>query len=469
MQLWTNWLSVVKQLRPAFSRKTTFMWMIVVLIGFTIKFDSNGVTSFVRAVGLNSNHYLSLLNFFRSRAINLKLLQLTWVSIALKRFEKHLEIVNGRLVLLGDGIKIAKEGRKMPCVKWLHQESESNSKATFIMGHSLQVVALLVKAFGSHLAVPLGGEIHEGFKTTKTAALTLLDKLFTMVMSFGIDRPCYLVLDKYYASGRLIKQFVGAGHHIVTSMKKNAVAYLPLQQPSDKKTGRPKKYGEKIKLFSLFDDLSKFKPIESRVEPGVMLQFYCIDLFWRPLGEHVKFVCVIHPTKGMAIYMSSDLTVSPEDLIYLYSLRFKIEVTFKQAVHQVGVFTYHFWLRNILPTKRGQKNKFIQFEEPLIKQKFMKKIRTYHIYILLGFIAQGLMHYMAIFYKDGIWAKFGTWMRTMRKDLAPSEKVVSLAMERCFLEFLTDDSKPCIFKKFLLARADLSQLRGFGFKKKKAA
>ena len=35
--------------------------------------------------------------------------------------------VNGRLLLVGDGLKVPKEGRKMPAVKKLHQESSAHS------------------------------------------------------------------------------------------------------------------------------------------------------------------------------------------------------------------------------------------------------------------------------------------------------------------------------------------------------
>lgn len=70
--------------------------------------------------------------------------------------------VNGRLLLVGDSIKIPKEGRKMPAVKGLHQESESNSKPAFIMGHSFQAVGVLVGALNSIFAIPLISRIHEG-------------------------------------------------------------------------------------------------------------------------------------------------------------------------------------------------------------------------------------------------------------------------------------------------------------------
>ena len=43
----------------------------------------------------------------------------------------------------------------MPAVKSLHQESRWNAKASFIMGYSLQAVALLVQMAGVCLAVPV--------------------------------------------------------------------------------------------------------------------------------------------------------------------------------------------------------------------------------------------------------------------------------------------------------------------------
>jgi hypothetical protein len=54
--------------------------------------------------------------------------------------------VNRRLVLVGDGIKVDKQGRKMLGVKLLHQESESNTKAEYIMGHSFQAVSILARS-----------------------------------------------------------------------------------------------------------------------------------------------------------------------------------------------------------------------------------------------------------------------------------------------------------------------------------
>jgi hypothetical protein len=95
--------------------------------------------------------------------------------------------VNSRLVLVGDGVKIPKRGKKMPAVKLLHQQSESNTKPEYIMGHSLQAVSLLVHAAQSVFAVPLAARIHEGLVWSNRDKRTLLDKMLGLLQTVSIE------------------------------------------------------------------------------------------------------------------------------------------------------------------------------------------------------------------------------------------------------------------------------------------
>jgi hypothetical protein len=71
--------------------------------------------------------------------------------------------VGDAIVCLADGIKVPKEGKKMPGVKKLHQESSNNSKPEFIDGHSLQAFSLLVRTVGGLVtSIPLAARIDEG-------------------------------------------------------------------------------------------------------------------------------------------------------------------------------------------------------------------------------------------------------------------------------------------------------------------
>lgn len=457
MELWNKWESVVNQLERAFSRKKTFCWFVLVLIGFTIKFDAMGVTSLARGVGLLPCYYTSMLHFFTSSAVDLEKLQRLWTAVVFKCFSGIVRI-NGRCVIAGDGIKIGKEGKKMPGVKWLHQASESNSKAEHITGHSIQVAALIVQGLSTYFAVPLIGQIHEGLRLGSEDKRSLLDKLFEMVVGLDIPEAFYLVLDRYYCSGKFIKQLVSKNIHIVTMMKRNAVAYQPAMKVENKKRGRPSKYGEKVKLFSLFEREQNW--IQTTIASGVIVEYCSVELFWKPFGDLALFVLTRHPTKGEAIAMSTDRTVPPLSLIMVYGLRFKIEVLFKQAVHQVGVFLYRFWIKSIAPRTRKQRgDQNLEDFAPTLQQRITKKMHAYHVFIQCGLIAQGLLQYLSIHYYKSVWSSFGTWLRTIRDNTLPSEMVTALAMTRTYNEFLEDEQHMGIFKKFLMKKITNRRLR----------
>lgn len=457
MELWSKWFALVNQLRGACNRKKTFFWLIIVLIGFTIKFDSLGVTSLARGAGVQPCYYTSMLNFFNSTAVNLEILQSLWISIIFKHFSSIVRI-NGRCIIAGDGIKIGKEGKKMPGVKWLHQESESNSKAEHIMGHSLQVLCILAHGLGTYFAIPLAGQIHEGVRLHYKDSRTLLDKIFELLISLNISEACYFVADKYYCSGRFMKQLVGKDIHLVTMMKKNAVGYYPVVEQKIRR-GRPTKYGEKIKLFDLFKTGLTFIKVPMPGNDKIIIEYCVMHLLWKPLGGLAQFVLTRHPTRGNAIAMSTDLTLDPLSIAFIYSLRFKIEVFFKQAVHLVGAFMYRFWLKIMKATKRGSGDQCLQFAPKKFKESVAKKLRAYHLFILLGFIAQGLMQYLSIHYHEVVFKKFGTWLRTIRANTLPSEMVVALAMKNTYAEFLEDGEYCFIFEKFLRDKISTKRLR----------
>ena len=99
----------------------------------------------------------------------------------------------------------------------------------------------------------------------------------------------------------------------------------------------------------------------------------------------------------------------------------------------------------------------------------LRKLHAYHLFIQLGFIAQGLMQYLSIHCYQTVWECFGTWLRTIRPHTLPSEKVVSLALSRTYIEFLIDGTKHTIFKKFLRDRTDISQIQPTSHQEKLAA
>ncbi len=467
MELWHKGMVLVKELRGCCTRKRTFFWLMVVVIGFITKPDFLGVTSLARGVGLSPCYYTCLLNFFNSANVNLDVLCTLWIRTIFRHFTSLVRL-NGRALMVGDGLKNGKEGKKMPGVKLLYQESNNNSKAPYIMGHSLQVVAILAKGLKTHFAIPLVGKIHEGIRYSCRDSRTLLDKMYEMVLDLNMPEKFYFIADKYYCSGRFMKRMVAEGIDIITMMKRNAVAYYP-PAPEQKRRGRPKRYGKKIKLFSLFDTDLSFTKAPMPGKPKLTIEYAVVTLLWRPLGEFVQFVLVRHPEKGQSICMSTDLTISPLDIILGYSLRFKIEVSFKQAIYQIGTFMYRFWVKNMKPIKWGDGDRHLQFAPKKFKEKIARKIHAYHLFVQLGFIAQGIFHYLSIHQTATVWRSFGSWLRTIRDNTLPSEKVVSMALAMTYIEFLGDRTKHTIFKKFLRERAYIGRIHDPGPEKEDVA
>jgi hypothetical protein len=148
-------------------------------------------------------------------------------------------------------------------------------------------------------------------------------------------------------------------------------------------------------------------------------------LLWRPLGQLVRFVWVSHPTRGALILLCIDLTLNPLEIVRLYGWRFKIEVRFKQAIHIVGAYAYHFWMQDMTPIHRGSGKQYVQRKSEIYRAHIRRKLAAYERHIQLGLIAQGLFQYLAVSFRRVVWFNFHSYIRTASPQKPPSEWVVS--------------------------------------------
>jgi hypothetical protein len=461
MTLWIEWFRCIRYLRPACARTRTFLWLVLALLGLSVRADLAGVTSVIRAGFLLPAAYRHLLHLFHTPAVDLEVLTAIWVKLAGTLFAPLR--YRDYLLLTADGLKVAKEGRKMPGVKSLHQESANNTKPEYIMGHSFQAVGLLVKGPCSKVfSVPLASRIHEGVVLSNRDTRTLLDKLIALVMPVAghLSGKVILLVDAYYASQKVIEPLMAQGHEMVTRVRSTAVAYEPPGPSAVRGRGRPARYGSKVRLADCWRGGEEFISAASPAygERGVTIRYRCLDLLWRPVGRLVRFVFVDHPSRGRLILMTTLLTLDPIEVIRLYALRFKIEVSFKPALHTIGAYAYHFWMRDMTPIRRGSGNQYLHRKTDLYRSHVQRKLGAYHLHVQLGCIAQGLLINLAVNFRVGVWSRFHSWLRTMDPGRAPSERVSAQALRATLPEFLLATPGMLVLEKFIATNVDFGRL-----------
>ncbi len=443
--LWIKWFEAIRQLEPAFNRKKTFYWFVLVCMGLNLRTDFMGVASIVRALRLKKCCYQSVCDFFHSSAIDLRLLTQLWSRFVLSSLAPFLHIEGGRKVFLLDGIKAPKEGRKMPLVKLHHQESQNNSKPQYIWGHGAQAICVLATVGVQSFAIPLILRIQDGLGPKSKS---ILDKAIDLMRALATSGGFYMVGDAYYYSGQFFIAIRKLGGDVISRVRSNAVGYLPVPENKTKKRGRPQKYGKKIKLKKLFKSKGFREETVRIYGKEQVVEIKERILISKSFGQCLKFVWV-KSSRGNCIFCSTDLGLAAKKIIELYGLRFKIEVSFKELVQRMGAFCYRFWSKKL---DRSRK-------EGEIKRNVLKE-STYQLHLQLAAIVHGMLIYLGIVAREQIWKQFNGWLRTIRRENIPTPQIVQMALSDEVEEFYVDSTLDENLRKFIESKRYRSYPRG---------
>lgn len=424
--------TILLEFRPCFSRKAAFYWFLIVVVGFIVRCDNHGASSFIRWLFLCPEHYDPLLRFFRANSWKLESLLSRWVQIAIHRCSPL--VINGRRILIGDGIKVCKEAKKMPAVKSLHQESDNSGKGEYIFGHHFGYVGLLIGNLAKAFCLPLQGRIHEGigsicpeegFGGKPATLVTRMARLVVLIVQ-QIGLPCYVSLDAYFAVGPVFLIFKETVNkqgtqlvHLITRAKDNYVAYYNQ---------------EKVNLKNMFDFPDLFEKIDIQTYGRTKtVEYTWADLLWKPVNGLIRFVWV-KDGQGCYILMCSDLQLPAPDIITIYAHRAKIEVMFLFLKHIIGGFCYHFWTKAFPKIKRGETLDYSTLSEKS-KEKFVQTVEAIECFVNLAGIAMGILQFLSLTQAKDIWTNYNGWLRTHSSEY-PSEEVVQNVVRAEFFSAL---------------------------------
>jgi hypothetical protein len=437
---------------PCFSRKATFRWFVIILVGFMLRSDVLGITSIIRTLGLMPNCYEALVHFFASDAWTLSSIRQHWIKVVMNSGAVYRE--NGMPILIGDGVKQSKEGKKMPGVKRLHQESEDSSKAEYIFGHMFGVIGILVGTPDKLFCLPLSAKIQDGAKrirkwwdkTYKPASHVVeIIRDAASVLSKLEDNGAILLLDAYFFTTAVLNELgkqartLGKAFIIVTRGKLSTIAYE--EPPVQNGRGRPRKKGKAIKLKDVFESM-KEKFTEAKVYlygKEQTIEYLCMDLLWgKGLYQPLRFVLVKCGEKKVILVCTS-VALSAEQIIRLYGYRFKIEVTFRTLKQLLCCFGYHFW-SVVMPKlkrfgKKGEKDPLSQVRTKKERKQILRAFTATERFVMMNLIAVGLLELLALKYSNILNKSPFCWLRTSSQKVVSEASMSRYLRKEFFMQF----------------------------------
>lgn len=447
--------------RKDFSRSFTWLMFCMVILGFIGTHEMGGVTSFCRFWSLDTAGYHAFLNFFRRSTWSLDKIIVSWSTFLLSQNETVR--AQGRVVLLGDHTCVPKDGRRMPCVVTMHQHSETQSKPSYFRGHSWGAIGMLIGSMSAPFCTPLSLGIHQGLvHVGEENKDTLGTRIILMALDFAIrhDLPSIFILDAFFPGAAVFKlaESLWSVRHrcplltLVIRAKKNTVAYFEAEKPRIKKRGRPRKYGEKVKISELFDHLYLFSKAKCTIYGKIEeISIASLDLLWKPTGNLIRFVLAV-TKRGPIILMCSDLHQEPVVALELYCARIRIETMFDMLKNLMGVFQYRFWTKGCpIHSRKPRKNKYLK--KPDNNQLGRAKLcfAAYERFVMTGAIALGLLQLISVKYESSIWKVFDGFLRTKSRNL-PSERTVKSVIGNLLVRDLFSLAPGLIIRKIMKYR-----------------
>ena len=356
-----------------------------------------------------------------------------------------------RVILLGDHTYVPKDGRRMPGVLSLLQNSETQSKTSYFRGHCWGAIGVLVGSLAEPYCLPLLLALHLGMihigqaqeSKTESKSETMGSRIVQMAIDFALrhNLPCVLVLDAFFPSAAVFKLASSVWSielkqpllTLIIRAKKNCVGYFMAEKSLNKGPGRPLKYGDKVKLMELFDHLYLFSKVKCCIYGKVEeILITSLDLLWKPTGELVRFVLVL-TSRGPLLLMCSDLNQVPIAAVELYCIRPRIEVMFDMLKNLISVFSYRFWSQKMPKhSRRPKRNKYLK-PVPIDYLPIVKRCwKGCEQFVMLGAIALGLLQLVALKYTTAVWAQFDGFLRTRSRTI-PSERTVKYVIARLII------------------------------------
>ena len=331
-------------------RKVWFAYtLLAVVVPFTSSITSNLLRALQTLFGLKL-HSQRFYAFMASPTLPWKgLWQALWGMIPSP-------VTDGRIMVALDDSLNPKSGKKIFGCAHFHDHAAKSNQSSYPWSQCILAVGLLKKIKSRWACLPLDFRFYMMKKDIEAESATAkrkgkvlsfeskMTQASTMIRAIGtyFKRPVVVITDSWFGNDGLwsrLDRGEDGFFHLLSRMRTNITLYdLAPISTVKRKAGRPRKYGSR--LGSVADCAACWK---RKYRAHMVFLYgktrevlaYSQIVMLKTMKCPVRVVFVYRKTRYVAL-MSTDLTLSVEQIIEYYGARWKIESGFKEIKQEIG-------------------------------------------------------------------------------------------------------------------------------------
>jgi hypothetical protein len=246
---------------------------------------------------------------------------------------------NGKIIIALDDTTYAKSGKKISGANTHYDHAAKQNCSKYVWGHCRVVIGILKSIHGRWACLPLAQSLYIPVKNAGNNFETKIDAAGRLIGNFAkmVNYDILVITDSWFGNKSLWKHLcdLPVKVHILTRLRINSVLY-DFPDNSGERKGRKRKYGERLKkLPELALDMERqigLFMIYGKIRKCNYAEFECMH---KGFKMPVKIVLVYMKSRVFPI-LSTDTTLTAQEMIEHYSARWKIESGFKELKHEIG-------------------------------------------------------------------------------------------------------------------------------------
>jgi hypothetical protein len=321
-----------------FRKRTAHKWLILAL-GWVFQVGRKTTAGLIRGAGqLAQKHYASYSRFFNTTSWNP-------VDFWRRVLAVVQEVVkDDRLIVAVDDTCVTKTGRSIAATGWFVETGGVPTKSTtYVWGQCWVVLSVVTQnpfGYDKTWSFPIGirlfvpqSECEEG---TYQSKLEMAHEMLQRRARWS-DRRILALADRLYAGAPFLEG-LGSTVDVIVRMKRNAKLF-DLPEPNDG-VGRPRKKGERLPRPDEWLDQDGWTPVQAHLygtTEEILIQSRRA-LWYSVTGTEVGRLCLMKDpqTDQWAVFYSTDPDIDARRIPELYSRRWALEITFRDAKQHGG-------------------------------------------------------------------------------------------------------------------------------------